>query len=887
MPGETIDEMTEQQVSTVEEDSLKQSKPDLSNNDFPEYVPNESTSIPPQNELTNGLKRSLPDKVESDKKKKIRLEDSENEDENELKVTSKNDNGIDHIETLIERVDQIAGNLKNTIVKSNVSNETNVSFKMLNHDNSGIDDKDCKEDSPDKNNLSVDISKDIENKTTDTSSINNNCEFIGNSEATEKNCNNKLVENDIITSKGISDLNRPSSSEKLVVIENNEHENETVINDFSVTENIVKDSTVTECNLNYSNNKISGIENIVNSKKNGIKLLPVLENSAQSLIKNTEDTKTVESHPCDNNTIANTEVDVHINCNNHDYEVIDSDTSSDISSSDIPDLPENLNEIITGVHQISKESFPQLLKLFSKKQVTYDQFDSLCTQKIIEIMTERLYWGKDRYELQLLKEREKHWRTKYYSLNRQFKEIKTIVNIHKLDLKTNEYAKPHVITRTVGLQAVLCPKKEGSMKLPKLSIPLSKPVNGSVSIISDDEDDVISLNKVDSAKASTSKSQNSTPKKQKSPLTTKSNSPVVSPPKTVPAAKSLDSVNIDTATIDLTGNDDGIEVSNLINLEEPISVLHHQSPGILPAQLNNNLPKTITYVELPTHPTSSSSFIMRTASGSPKRTTVSNKDTINTSDPKSMNLKPYIIDVSRVDPVLVQPCTVTYTTQRVPASQISGTLQPMSTAPYTPRQISMSQLSASLKPLTTAYTTCQLPVSHISGSLPQTSPGTSFTACRLPISIHAIPPLTSTEHPLTGSRPPPPAIPILEHPAPLPPIPNQRSLTSWKKLPPAPKVSVSKTVESQIPQALVVSWNMSLNKTIAQIANYQIFAYQEVPNQTPHVDLWKRVGEVNALPLPMACSLTQFANGEKYHFTVRAVDIHTRVGPFSIPQSII
>jgi len=51
------------------------------------------------------------------------------------------------------------------------------------------------------------------------------------------------------------------------------------------------------------------------------------------------------------------------------------------------------------------------------------------------------------------------------------------------------------------------------MKLPKLSIPLSKPVNGSVSIISDDEDDVISLNKVDSVKASTSKSQNSTPKK--------------------------------------------------------------------------------------------------------------------------------------------------------------------------------------------------------------------------------------------------------------------------------------------------------------------------------------------------------------------------------------
>jgi len=108
-----------------------------------------------------------------------------------------------------------------------------------------------------------------------------------------------------------------------------------------------------------------------------------------------------------------------------------------------------------------------------------------------------------------------------------------------------------------------------------------------------------------------------------------------------------------------------------------------------------------------------------------------------------------------------------------------------------------------------------------------------------------------------------------------------------EKLPPAPKVSVSKTVESQIPRALVVSWNMSLNKTIAEVANYQIFAYQEIPNQAPHTDMWKRVGEVNALPLPMACSLTQFANGEKYHFAVRAVDIYTRVGPFSIPQSII
>jgi len=119
--------------------------------------------------------------------------------------------------------------------------------------------------------------------------------------------------------------------------------------------------------------------------------------------------------------------------------------------------------------------------------------------------------------------------------------------------------------------------------------------------------------------------------------------------------------------------------------------------------------------------------------------------------------------VSRVEPVIVQPCTVAYTAQRVPVSRISGTLQPISTAP---RQITVSQLSASLKTLTPVYTTCQLPVARVSGSLPgialpQASLGTAITACRLPISIRTISHPTSIEKSSTGSqlnRPPPPAI---------------------------------------------------------------------------------------------------------------------------------
>ena len=86
---------------------------------------------------------------------------------------------------------------------------------------------------------------------------------------------------------------------------------------------------------------------------------------------------------------------------------------------------------------------------------------------------------------------------------------------------------------------------------------------------------------------------------------------------------------------------------------------------------------------------------------------------------------------------------------------------------------------------------------------------------------------------------------------------------------------------------IVLSWNMTLSPAShAIIASYQIYAYQETPQQKAEPTLWKKVGDVKALALPMACTLTQFLKGNKYHFAVRAKDVHTRVGHFSDPQSI-
>lgn len=127
---------------------------------------------------------------------------------------------------------------------------------------------------------------------------------------------------------------------------------------------------------------------------------------------------------------------------------------------------------------------------------------------------------------------------------------------------------------------------------------------------------------------------------------------------------------------------------------------------------------------------------------------------------------------------------------------------------------------------------------------------------------------------------PPPS--VLKHPAPLPPQPsyNEAALVGRKALPPKPALKISK-----VSNGIVLSWNMSLNVSHAEIASYQLYAYQE-GSSLPSTSLWKKVGDVKALPLPMACTLTQFMEGNKYYFAVRAIDVHHRVGPFSDPGSI-
>ncbi|CAG7716500.1 unnamed protein product [Allacma fusca] len=119
----------------------------------------------------------------------------------------------------------------------------------------------------------------------------------------------------------------------------------------------------------------------------------------------------------------------------------------------------------------------------------------------------------------------------------------------------------------------------------------------------------------------------------------------------------------------------------------------------------------------------------------------------------------------------------------------------------------------------------------------------------------------------------------------LPPLPppaitgNPRRCS--KDIPPRPELTL---VEQN--EGIVLSWTLKLGPNHAEIQTYQIYACQEPLFNSQKSAAWKRVGDVKALPLPMACTLSQFTDENRYHFIVRGVDVYNRTGPFCEASAI-
>uniref|UniRef100_A0A668AQ20 Activating transcription factor 7 interacting protein n=1 Tax=Myripristis murdjan TaxID=586833 RepID=A0A668AQ20_9TELE len=144
-------------------------------------------------------------------------------------------------------------------------------------------------------------------------------------------------------------------------------------------------------------------------------------------------------------------------------------------------------------------------------------------------------------------------------------------------------------------------------------------------------------------------------------------------------------------------------------------------------------------------------------------------------------------------------------------------------------------------------------------SIPNSKSRSVTTTTSTRASTMALPPLPSA--------PPPPGR--------LPPEAAQTSLPQQPQL---------KLVPSQT--GIVLSWCVAeTDRTCAAVDSYHLYAFhQDNSNNNAAQQHWKKIGEVKALPLPMACTLTQFQSGSTYHFAVRAKDIYGRFGSFCEPQ---
>uniref|UniRef100_A0A3Q3DIJ0 Activating transcription factor 7 interacting protein n=1 Tax=Hippocampus comes TaxID=109280 RepID=A0A3Q3DIJ0_HIPCM len=163
---------------------------------------------------------------------------------------------------------------------------------------------------------------------------------------------------------------------------------------------------------------------------------------------------------------------------------------------------------------------------------------------------------------------------------------------------------------------------------------------------------------------------------------------------------------------------------------------------------------------------------------------------------------------------------------------------------------------------------------QVTGVKAATVPSPSLTQRPHPVNVLSSPGARSSPQTRTSSITLP-ALPIASTPTNLPPEAQRTSPPQQPQL---------KLVPSQ--SGIVLSWCVSeTDHSCAAVESYHLYAYhQDNSNSNSSQQHWKKIGEVKALPLPMACTLTQFQSGSTYHFAVRAKDIYGRFGSFCEPQ---
>ncbi|XP_023567509.1 activating transcription factor 7-interacting protein 2 isoform X2 [Octodon degus] len=118
-------------------------------------------------------------------------------------------------------------------------------------------------------------------------------------------------------------------------------------------------------------------------------------------------------------------------------------------------------------------------------------------------------------------------------------------------------------------------------------------------------------------------------------------------------------------------------------------------------------------------------------------------------------------------------------------------------------------------------------------------------------------------------------------PEPSPPLPELVCKIGDTLPPQKPELKVKWVLR---PMGIALTWNITkIDPRCAPVESYHLFLCYENANSKL---TWKKIGKVKALPLPMACTLSEFYASNRYYFTVQSKDIFGRYGPFCDIKSV-
>ncbi|XP_072754442.1 uncharacterized protein Wde isoform X2 [Anoplolepis gracilipes] len=580
---------------------------------------------------------------------------------------------------------------------------------------------------------------------------------------------------------------------------------------------------------------------------------------------------------------------------NSDSDSNDSDTeqfvtvnyksNQDIHPASLSSLKRNCsdNEIFNGIKKVKmstdseeKNDIPKLAfveKFFQRDakeklpKLKQEELEELLIQKIAETITMRSELGQLREQARISEKYQEVMRTKLQQLTKQVKDFETVISRNSLERRSNpdKPVAPIKINRSVGLQVNFI-TEHGIQSLRQVQQTSHvKPAN--------------TPNNISSSTAELN--NNST---RRSGIKTRSPRPVVTT-----STSTIAQSSIQTAPLISTVTPAALVVAKPLESSHTLT-LSSQPPGlqqILPPPqqqiqpqpqqaivLNGKIQNPINRPTVITSKPKNSDLIDLTDEEEKNKLNVKGTTITTTSIfEHQLNAPKYTQSFQRV--IQTIPTNVAITTQAASIKVITPTQPPALVSNINPPRLAYVMQSSAGSPrqvLITSNANQQVQIRPVTTCRPPFSTVTYKTGMSTIAANGTVRVLTT---PIVSN------IQISKHPAPLPDTPNYPTTPDLKLPPPAPSLKISK-----VSNGIVLSWNMNLSDKYADIVSYQLYAYQEVAGVNPSTSLWKKVGDVRALPLPMACTLTQFSEGNNYYFAVRAVDAHTRKGQYSIPGNI-